>query len=183
MDNKLIENQRKFKEEYSIGYTTKILENIITKFNLYDFGHSTTKDSEEVKNLVINLDKYNNNKLNVKIVTIVKAQMMRIINNELDAKEVEITKGFTLCSKESKELEDLIVALIKAEMDENNDPTILNRLESKLPTIKDIVVFQITISLKNLIHAFSVHEAKVSNNKNKLDYIISNLEENLMKNM
>ena len=108
MDNKLIENQRKFKEEYSIGYTTKILENIITKFNLYDFGHSTTKDSEEVKNLVINLDKYNNNKLNVKIVTIVKAQMMRIINNELDAKEVEITKGFTLCSKESKELEDLI---------------------------------------------------------------------------
>ncbi|MDO4535435.1 MAG: hypothetical protein Q4B63_06445 [Clostridium perfringens] len=183
MDNKLIENEKKFKEEYYIGYTTKILENIIVKFNLHDLGHAYTKDSKELKDLVKNLDKYNNNKLNVKIVTIVKAQMMRIINNELDTKEVEITKGFTLDKKESQELEDLIVAIIKAQMDEEDDPTILNRLENKIDTIKDIVVFQITISLKNLIHAFSVHEAKVNNNKNKLDCIISNLEENIMRNM
>lgn len=180
MDNKLIENRKKFEEEYSIGYTTKILENIITKFNLYDFENSISK---EVRELILKLDKYNNNKLNVKMVTIVKAQMMRIINNELDSKEVDITKGFTLEEKESKELEDLIVAIIKAEMDESEDPTILDRLKDKMPTIKDIVVFQLTISLKNLIHAFSVHEEKVNNNKNKLDYIISSLEENIIKNM
>lgn len=183
MDNKLLENEKRFKEEYYIGYTTKILENIIVKFNLYDFGHAYTKDSKELKDLVKNLDIYNNNKLNVKIVTIVKAQMMRIINNELDDKEVEITKGFTLDQKESKELEALIIEIIKAEMDEEDDPTILNRLQGKINTIKDIVVFQITISLKNLIHAFSVHEAKVNNKKNKLDSIISNLEDNIIKNM
>ena len=37
MDNKLIENQRKFKEEYSIGYTTKILENMSIANKLYSY--------------------------------------------------------------------------------------------------------------------------------------------------